>query len=58
MKGFVSDSNVPSFWYERRCFVQHLFEVPHCLTQVAEVLCVVLAQSQPGWFFDSAGVVF
>ena len=37
MRGFVSDSNVPSFLPERRFCVQHLFEIPHCLTQIAEV---------------------
>ena len=48
MKGFVSENNVPVFWPERDIFVQRLFEVHHCLTQIAEVLHSLVVQSQPG----------
>ena len=48
MRGFVSDNNVPVFWPERGLFVQRLFEVLHCLTQIAEVLHSMVVQSQPG----------
>ena len=39
MNGFLSESNVPSFWPDRIFLVQHRFEVPHCLTQIAEFFC-------------------
>ena len=38
MRGFISENNVPNSWPERGLLVQRLFEIPHCLTQVAEVL--------------------
>ena len=44
MKGFGSESNVPSLWPDRPFFVQHLLEVPHCLTRIAEFLHTLLVQ--------------
>ena len=52
MKGFVSENNVPVFRPECDIFVQRLFEVLHCLTQIAEVLHSMVVQSQPGYFLS------
>ena len=41
----------PLFWPERRFFIPHLFEIPHCFTQIAEVLDSFLGQSQLLQFF-------
>ena len=54
MKGFVSQNNVPVFWPERDIFVQRLFEVRHCLTQIAEVLRSMVVQSHPEYFLSSS----
>ena len=48
MRGFVSEKNVPVFWPERGLFAQRLYDVPHCLTQIAEVLHSMVVQSQLG----------
>ena len=46
MRRFISENNVPNFWSERCLFVQRLFEVPLCLTQIAERLHTFLVQLQ------------
>ena len=46
MKGFVSDSNVPSCWPDRCFLVQHFLDVPHCVTRIAEILHSVIVDLQ------------
>ena len=48
MRGFISENNVPLFWPERDLSVLRLFEVPHRLTQIAEVLHSIIVLFQLG----------
>ena len=47
MRGFLSENNVPVLWPEKGFFAQRLFEIPHRLTQIGEVLYSIIGQSQP-----------
>ena len=47
-KGSVSESNVPLFLPEKGFSVQRLFEIPRCLTRIAEVLRSLAVESQLG----------
>ena len=51
MKGFISESNVPSFWPTRLFYVQRLLNAPQCLSRVAEMFTQFSCS-------DSARVVF
>ena len=48
MRSFISENNVPVFWPEKGFYVQRLFEIPHRLTEHAEVLHSITVQSHPG----------
>ena len=47
MGGLISENNVPNFLPERGFFGQHFFEIPHRLSQIAEVLHSFVDRSQP-----------
>ena len=46
LRGFVSEDNVPSFWPDRRFFVQRVLDVLHCLSRVAGFLHCVAVELQ------------
>ena len=48
MRSFISENNVPVLWPERGFFAQRLYEIPHRLTQIGEVLYSITVQSQLG----------
>ena len=48
MRGFVADSNVPSFWRIDVLLAHHLFGIPHCLTKIAVFLHNVIVDFAVG----------
>ena len=48
MRGFIFENNVHFFLARETVFVQRLFEIPHCLSRIAEVLHSFIVRSQPG----------